>query len=178
MFWAAPITIAGSFAFAFYTIHKQIIMHIDPNYIYLGCIFISFGLLTIWAVINLYLTRYLPLSADDDSISTYFRGHKFKSIQWKDVSRIERKYFSDAICGDLNLYGIYGPTGVIWFSEQLKNVRPLLDQINIQIRRYGIEVISIDSTKNTIVPAMKNLSSRSERFKIMKEGVRTKIQQL
>jgi hypothetical protein len=155
-----------------------------------------FGLLPLLGLYSSLMTRirYATIAVDESGISARAFGRQQKVIPWKGVVRILRRRAVDlATHAYKNVFYLDATESTqdfftrgylsnwrlrrssISFDETIGSLRELLDSINVYVRRYGIEVISIDLEADQNRAA---LTERSWRKRLWPDATENRITEL
>lgn len=146
---------------------------IDKSYLYIGGFCIALSLLSLYSVTDLY-RKHLAILIDTNGISTVSLWGR-KLVPWDAICRIERRRAFDPVWNKhRNIYYVIDPNNRIRFDEALKDLRSLLDQINVNIQKYNIDTLLIDLGRDTRRQVYTSVADDDERRKLMREGVRTR----
>jgi hypothetical protein len=111
---------------------------------------------------------YAPISISDYGIVTYKLGWRMKSIRWQDVTKIQKMRFWNmgarayqdrfyVYNGDFGtrrrlLVNLRGP---IVFTDEIRELRDLLNRINSYARRHGFPLVVSDQEAASNAAAQK-----------------------
>jgi hypothetical protein len=106
---------------------------------------------------------YSAIELDNDGLSTYAFGYRWKYVTWRDVTSIRKvrewdapttryltKFYVNTSSSSINMHmrHIFGNTpfrrGPIAFDERIIDLRMMLDAINSYAQRFQIEIVSVD----------------------------------
>jgi hypothetical protein len=150
----------------------------EKNYWFGALICFAIGAALVTFTVGGFL-KHRPISIDESGASAYFFGRPLRHINWYEVSRIERRRYIDPQRSIARYkYSIYGPEGRIWFDDQLLNARNALDTLNTFAHKNGVELIEIDAGIDTRKRLRDTITDPTERKKLLREGVRTRIRSL
>lgn len=173
MYAGMPIAMAVEGGFAALVIKRS---YIDESYLYFAAALLFLATLSAVAGINFYL-KHLPISISQTGISSYLLGKRAKTISWRDVRKIERTRGSElSYSSNVTAYRIMGINGAIRFDDRLKDLRSLLDLLNVYICEHRIPILSIDKRMDTRQSVLPTISDREQKKAIVRHGVRTEIE--
>jgi len=118
------------------------------------CLLFAIGIALLIALTSL---TYAPIGITDDAITAYKLGRRMKSIRWQDVKKIQkirfwnmgarayqdRFYVYDDDFGTRRrlLFNLRGP---FVFTDEIRELRDLLNSINSYARRHGFPLVVSD----------------------------------
>jgi hypothetical protein len=138
----------------------------------LGLVFCPFSALII--LFNIFAS-YRPIKVDDSAITAVIGTHAFRRIPWSEVSYLEKSRWFDQIKSRYRVtYSIIGVRAKIKFQEELVELPRLLDNLNAQAIKNGIEIVSLDYGLDTRRAALASENDPRKRRDI-RRGVRTKL---
>ena len=118
------------------------------------CLLFAVGIALLIVLTSL---TYAPIGISDDGIAAYKLGWKMKSVRWPDVKKIQKMRFwnmgARAYQDRFYVYdGDFGTRrklmvnlrGPIVFTDEIRELRELLNRINGYARRYGFPLVVLD----------------------------------
>ncbi len=118
------------------------------------CLLFAIGIALLIVLTSL---TYALIGISDDGITAYKLGWKMKSIRWQDVKKIQKMRFwnmgARAYQGRFYVYdGDFGTRrklmvnlrGPIVFTDEIRELRELLNRINGYARRHGFPLVVLD----------------------------------
>lgn len=151
---------------------------IDRNYIYPAALCLILAVFFLWGLTRFHLW-HLPLSVSTSGLTTWLFNREHVFIAWRDVRKIEKVYFFNTLLASYNvIYRIYGTGNSIRFDNRLKDLRVLLNVMNIYIHQHKINVIFYDRGEETIRRIDRTVVEPAERKKMLWQGVVTHLSEL
>jgi hypothetical protein len=162
-----------------------------------GGLLLVIGALVVACWFWIFHLQHLPISYDEEGISTISVGKRRRSIAWHDVTRIEMIRREDLITGACRhtffvinaaesvrfddyrhtLFVINAGAG-IRFDDRIEGLRDLLDAMNVFATRYAIPIISIDHGSDTHERQLLTVKDSKERRQLERDGVRLPLLRL
>ena len=75
-------------------------------------------------------------------------------------------------------YSILGPESRIWFDDGIVGLAEIVAVLNTRSRQFNFELTSIDVGLDTKNSVKQTISDPTERSKILRDGLRTRIERL
>jgi hypothetical protein len=129
------------------------------------CLLFAIGIVLLIALTSL---TYAPIDISDEGIAAYKLGWKMKSTRWQDVKKIQKMRFwnmgARAYQDRFYVYdGDFGTRrklmvnlrGPIVFTDEIRELRELLDRINGYARRYSFPLVALDQEAASKLAAQK-----------------------
>jgi hypothetical protein len=146
-----------------------------PLVVELGLLFSPLAALVI--LVNIFLS-HRPVEIDDSAITALVGTRAFRKILWAGVSCMEKSRWFDQVASRYRVtYSIIGMRAKIKIQEELVGLPQLLDSLNAQSIKNGIEIISVDYGLDTRRTALANESDFRKRRDI-RRGVRARLTHL